>query len=359
MRALPATLALAVVLSMAATLHAAPPRLKNGQVVETTRTGTLTQSIASLVESVSQTAWIGYAVDARPGARICSGVWEGRKNVGELERNDEGLTISSDGGDDDEMSVDRRLLILLRVDNDRIERIRVYTDDCPLDGGSRTLHWLGDVPNAQSLAYLEALFAGADTDTRRLRREEFAEKIISAIAWHNDPAAFDALERVYAGCEDDKLRGSLVFWIGQTDEARAVTFLTRALREDRSGEVREQIVFAISQLESPAAVDALIELARNDGDAEVRSRALFWLAQMAGEKAKDAIKDAAIDDPDAGVKEQAVFALSQLPDEEGIPLLIEVARNNPSPKVREQAIFWLGQSEDPRALSFFEEILSR
>ena len=110
--------------------------------------------------------------------------------------------------------------------------------------------------------------------------------------------AFDALERVYAGCEDDKLRGSLVFWIGQTDEARAVTFLTRALREDRSGEVREQIVFAISQLESPAAVDALIELARNDGDAEVRSRALFWLAQMAGEKAKDAIKDAAIDDPD-------------------------------------------------------------
>jgi hypothetical protein len=357
MRALPATLALAVVLSMAATLRAAPPRLKNGQVVETTRTGTLTPSIAALIESVAQPAWIGYAVDARPGARICSGVWEGRKNVGELERNDEGLTISSDDGHDDEMSVDRRLLILLRVDNDRIERVRVYTDDCPLDGGGRTLHWLGDASNAQSLAYLEALFAGADA--RRLRREEFAEKIISAIAWHNDPAAFDALERAYAGCEDDKLRGSLVFWIGQTDEARAVTFLTRALREDRSDEVREQIVFAISQLGSPAAVDALIELARNDRDAEVRSRALFWLAQMAGEKAKETIKDAAIDDPDAGVKEQAVFALSQLPDDEGIPLLIEVARNNPSPKVREQAIFWLGQSEDPRALSFFEEILSR
>ncbi|HWQ37067.1 MAG TPA: HEAT repeat domain-containing protein [Burkholderiales bacterium] len=357
MRVLSAPLALAVALSTAAPLHAAPPRLKNGQVVETTRAGTLAQSIAALIKSVAQPAWIGYAVDARPGARICSGVWEGRRNVGELERSDEGLTISGDGDDDSEMSVDRRLLILLRVDNDRIERVRVYTDDCPLDGGSRTLHWLGDASHAQSLACLEALLAGADA--RRLRREEFAEKIISAIAWHDDPAALDALERVYAGCEDDKLRGSLVFWIGQTDEARAVTFLTRALREDRSGEVREQIVFAISQLESPAAADALIELARNDRNAEVRSRALFWLAQMAGEKAKETIRDAAIDDPDAGVKEQAVFALSQLPDDEGIPLLIEVARNNPSPKVREQAIFWLGQSEDPRALSFFEEILSR
>jgi hypothetical protein len=27
--------------------------------------------------------------------------------------------------------------------------------------------------------------------------------------------------------------------------------------------------------------------------------------------------------------------------------------------VRKQAMFWLGQSKDPRALKFFEEILSR
>ena len=42
-----------------------------------------------------------------------------------------------------------------------------------------------------------------------------------------------------------------------------------------------------------------------------------------------------------------------------MPLLIEVARTNRSPKVREQAIFWLGQSGDPRALEFFEEVLTR
>jgi HEAT repeat protein len=58
------------------------------------------------------------------------------------------------------------------------------------------------------------------------------------------------------------------------------------------------------------------------------------------------------------VKKQAVFALSQLPKDEGIPLLIQVARKNNNPVVRKQAMFWLGQSNDPRALQFFEEVLT-
>ena len=64
-------------------------------------------------------------------------------------------------------------------------------------------------------------------------------------------------------------------------------------------------------------------------------------------------------DPDTDVKKKAVFALSQLPREEGVPLLINVARTNANPAVRKQAMFWLGQSKDPRALAFFEEVLTR
>jgi len=53
-----------------------------------------------------------------------------------------------------------------------------------------------------------------------------------------------------------------------------------------------------------------------------------------------------------------VFALTQMPHNEGVPKLIEVAQNNKNPEVRKQAMFWLGQSQDPRALAFFEKILS-
>ncbi len=59
------------------------------------------------------------------------------------------------------------------------------------------------------------------------------------------------------------------------------------------------------------------------------------------------------------MKKKAVFALSQLPKDEGVPKLIEVAQSNHNREVRKQAIFWLGQSNDPRALAFFEKVLSQ
>jgi hypothetical protein len=48
-----------------------------------------------------------------------------------------------------------------------------------------------------------------------------------------------------------------------------------------------------------------------------------------------------------------------MPKDEGVPKLIEVAKTNRNREVRKQAMFWLGQSNDPRALQFFEEVLSR
>ena len=58
------------------------------------------------------------------------------------------------------------------------------------------------------------------------------------------------------------------------------------------------------------------------------------------------------------VKKKAVFALSQLPKDQGVPKLIQAARNNRNKDVRKDAMFWLGQSNDPRALAFFEEVLT-
>ena len=72
-----------------------------------------------------------------------------------------------------------------------------------------------------------------------------------------------------------------------------------------------------------------------------------------------AITGAIENDPDTEVKKKAVFALSQMPKDEGVPKLIEVAKTNHNPEVRKQAMFWLGQSNDPRALDFFEQVLSR
>lgn len=42
----------------------------------------------------------------------------------------------------------------------------------------------------------------------------------------------------------------------------------------------------------------------------------------------------------------------------GVPALAEIARTSPNRDVRRQAVSWLGQSTDPRAVTFFEEILT-
>jgi hypothetical protein len=42
-----------------------------------------------------------------------------------------------------------------------------------------------------------------------------------------------------------------------------------------------------------------------------------------------------------------------------VPKLIALARTHRDPGVRKQAMFWLGQSGDPRAVAFFEEVLTK
>ena len=49
--------------------------------------------------------------------------------------------------------------------------------------------------------------------------------------------------------------------------------------DDENRDVREQAVFAISQLEDNEGVPVLIRLARTNRDPKIRPKALFWLGQ--------------------------------------------------------------------------------
>ncbi len=132
-----------------------------------------------------------------------------------------------------------------------------------------------------------------------------------------------------------------------------------AAADSETRKVVDPILMALSLHADPAATDRLVAIARDDARPRVRGQAIFWLAQRAGEKATATITAAIDNDPETEVKKKAVFALSQLPKDQGVPKLIEVARTNHNPAVRKQAMFWLGQSRDPRAVKFFEEILTK
>lgn len=246
------------------------------------------------------------------------------------------------------------MTVLLRVNEKRVERVRVFSEGCALDAGGRAVIWLENVRPADSVAYLEGLVTGQG---ERPVRDRITDEAVSAIALHGDGAADSALERLLAPGQLERVRRSVPFWLGNTRGRRGLEVLRRVVKEDASGEVRKKAVFGISQSREPGATDALIDAARANDSTSVRGEAIFWLAQKAGQKAAAAITERIEQDPDTEVKKRAVFALSQLPKEEGVPLLIKVARTHTNPAVKKQAMFWLGQSKDPRALEFFAEIL--
>jgi HEAT repeat protein len=123
----------------------------------------------------------------------------------------------------------------------------------------------------------------------------------------------------------------------------------------------EKAIFPAVLADSVTIWPDLLKIAKSDHvSRKVRRSAVFWLGEAAGDAATRGLTDL-VDDggADHEVRETAVFALSQRPHDEGVPALIRIVKENKDPDLRRKAIFWLGQSDDPRALSLFEELLTK
>lgn len=164
--------------------------------------------------------------------------------------------------------------------------------------------------------------------------------------------------RVYVGGE--WRASSTATDLGVVGTKDATTYLLGLARRDES-RASEKAIFAAILADSVTIWPDLLTIAKNNEvTRKVRRSAVFWLGQAAGDAATRGLTDL-VDDKNADreVRETAVFALSQRPHDEGVPALIQVAKRNPDPGLRRKAIFWLGQSEDPRAISLFEELLTK
>jgi HEAT repeats len=335
----------------AGSMLAQEPRLSNAKLQIRSAAAGLEREFRSLLAAGQEPAWVGYSVPKIPGEHhmCCSSGCCGECRL-EGGKSDSSTRVPGpvrlEGG--------RQLLVLYRIEQGRVDKIRSFSEECELDAGGLAFHWLTGVGPEESIAWLSSFATALEKEGRRL-----SDSAVTAIAFHNGPAADRTLEQFMAAGQPESLRERAAFWLGNARGRRGYEILRQALDRDPSDRVREKIVFALSQSKEPEALTSVIETARNDKSSRVRGQALFWLGQRAGKRAAEAITEAIEMDPETEVKKKAVFALSQLPRDEGIPMLIQVARTNRNPAVRRQAIFWLGQSKDARALAFFEEILTR
>ena len=339
------------------------PAFQNGHVEKRPVRGTLSEDVHTWSGATKAARWLGYSVVAVEGDRtVCCSNWDGASHgcgVCQLERNHEGTNVNSSGAEKGTVQLEgsRRLAVLFRAENGKIEKIRVFSGDCTVDAGGKDVLWLEGVKDSDSVEmlarYVKSERSGEEGD------ESLGKSALTAIALHGDTSAERMLLSFAETGQPEWLRRDTAFWLGASRGAVGFHALQKMAQNDPSAHVREQVTFALSVSKDPDAVNEMIRMAHQDTSAQVRGQALFWLAQKAGKRAVGAIDGAIQNDPDTEVKKKAVFALSQLPHEEGVPKLIEVAQTNKNPEVRKQAMFWLGQSEDPRVLAFFEKVLSQ
>ena len=363
--------ALTTALTASPALAQQQPRITNGRVVPQPAGASLDATVRKLVAAQTEPGWIGYSVPVVSGDRImcCSrgdGVWisdgvtftNGRIGGCGLEgdRTSSQTTVTGASTPPGPVHLEGpdQLIVLYRVEEKAVQKIRMFSPECELDAGGRTVQWLDGVKGADSVALLSTFVARDEQ-----KRDRLTDSAVAAIAMHKDDAADAALEKFASTSQPEFLRKKVAFWLGSTRGRRGYDAVVRMAKSDPSDEVRKSAMFALSQSREPDALSMLIQFARQDESSRVRGEAIFWLSQKAGQRAAKEITAAIEQDPDTDVKKKAVFALSQLPKDEGVPLLIQVAKDNKNPVVRKQAIFWLGQSKDPRALEFFQQVLAK
>jgi hypothetical protein len=351
---------LITVLAVADVAAAQAPNITNARVETRAVRGALDADVKAAIAAASAPLWIGYAVPIVAGRHhMCCDTYTDDWCCGmcPLER-DRGFATQSSSRDAQPIPLEtsRGLVVMLRAERGRLDRIRTFTSECQLDGGGTVVQWLGNADPAASVRMLtEYARAGAKSDDADDRPP--AKGAVAAIAFHGHADADRVLEGLAGPGQGRAARKDAAFWLGVARGRAGFEALRRLVKREGPTEYRKNLVFPLSQSREPEAIATLIELARQDSSGEVRGQALFWLAQKAGKQAAAAITEAIEQDPDTDIKKKAVFALSQLPRSEGVPLLIQVARTNRNPVVRKQAMFWLGQSNDARAVAFFEEVL--
>src|SRR4051812_3736656 len=183
------------------------PRVINGRVVPHAAGSNLDATFRPIVSAQAEPAWIGYSVPAvNDGERrlCCDGnTWisdgivisNGRLATCGLEPGDRNVRTSQGQPVPNQGPIrlegPEMMLVLYRVEEKAVQRIRIVSPDCELDAGGRTIHWLDGVAPADSVKLLSTFVGHTEA-----RSDKLTDAAISAIAMHKDEAADVALERM-------------------------------------------------------------------------------------------------------------------------------------------------------------------
>jgi hypothetical protein len=248
-------------LAVALAAVAQPKLLINAQLDVHPADAGLEREFRALLATEPQPAWIAYSVPFNRSFNLgCEYVSpEGRSVPGVVH-----------------LEPPAEAMLLFRVVEGAVDRIRALSPDCEIDAGGVPFHWLTGVKPAQSVALLESIS----------RRET-----LRAIALHADASADLALERLTGPGQLDPVRRQAAFWIGAARGRRGLDTLKRLLATETDSRVRERAVAGLAASHEPGALDLLISVARDDRDLRVRRQAMSAIGHSGDPRAQAFLED--------------------------------------------------------------------
>jgi hypothetical protein len=354
-------LALTVLFTLGAAAQQPAPQIQNGRV-ETRQTTAIDREVAALTNIAGDGLWVGWRVPIADGQRggCCTYNDDVRgcfvENDGSISSVRAGTpatttpaAVSLDAG--------TGLVILARLTDRGLERLRTLGDDCPLDAAGKTVYWLQGVTPAESLKYLDGLIQLAPFSSG-IASEGLRDTALSAVARHRDAGADAIIDRLATNDIDSPLRRSARRLLGSSRGAHGYATLARLLEQEKLPEIRRQLVVAIGASRQPQAVDVLLRLAKTDWDAKVRGEAVYHLPPLGGPRVIPDVNAIIASDAVDTVKQRAVQGLGRLAAPETVPLLIQLAGST-NAVVKKEAVTALSRSKDPKAVAYMEELIRR
>ncbi len=352
--------------SMAAVAGAQQPPVQNGRVE--TRTATTVDREVSSFSASADPVWIGWRVPIVDGENGGCSTWNSDNEwyrgytldfgpTGSMGGTSRPQTTPQTGAAQIEAS--SNLVVLARVIDGRVDRIRQFSADCPIDAGGRSLYWLNGITPPESLKWLDSFIAMDKGDRLSLSaRSSLATSALSAIAMHRDAAADTILDRIAMNERDTTLRQQAERALGRYRGTHGFSSLRALLAQERTTNRKRSLITALGQTREPGTVEALRSMLK-DADADVRSEAVYYLAIRGGQAVVNEVRAIMDSDPIQNVRTRAVSGLARLPEETSVPVLIDIAGKSNDMEVRKRAVSSLGQCKDARAISFLQDLVKR
>ena len=201
--------------AFAATLLAQQPTVDNAKLETRALSGTVA---AELSRAGAGPFWAAYSRNrsSRASTAICA------RGTG-MASDDSGRTLGSPM----RLEGETALVILIRMENSRVDQLRVTSPDCHLDAGGVPFYWLTGVPAAESIAWLKTQAGVAYSDTA-----------IMAISLHqNNCRGSGSPMRLAQTTEPVEVRKRAAMWLGNSRGTRGTATLKAHARRRSNSDV--------------------------------------------------------------------------------------------------------------------------